>query len=375
MRRARGWGAWRRAVAAGEPKEEAGLMGVRSVPRDGARHHAPAAPEDGRAGGVAPAVQAVGVTKRFPVGGGYRQLLTFWRRTFKTALRGVDLRVERGEVFGLLGPNGAGKTTLLKVLATLVLPNEGRALVHGYDVVRQGAQAKALVGYVVADERSFYWRLTGRQNLRFFGVLNNLPRRALEARIAELAGLLDLETALDTRVLAYSTGMRQRLAIARGLLADPAVLLLDEPTRSLDPVMAARLRGFLREELAQRRGKTVLVATHSLEEVQQGRVVACGPRRTLLDGLAPGRQVRVHVEGMPPLLLSTLARLPGVERVSADGQGEGDGSTALDVTLADPRRDTPGVLEAIIRAGGRVTFCGPREVSLGDLLRHLLAEA
>jgi ABC-type methionine transport system ATPase subunit len=152
-----------------------------------------------------------------------------------TALDGLDLEVGRGRVFCLLGPNGAGKTTLIKVLATLVLPDGGRASVAGYDVALEPGPAKNAVGYAVSDERSFYWRLTGRQNLEFFGALYGLGGPARDRRIDELLRLAGLEEAADLRFNGYSTGMRQMLAFARALLADAAILLVDEPTRSLDP--------------------------------------------------------------------------------------------------------------------------------------------
>jgi ABC-2 type transport system ATP-binding protein len=236
----------------------------------------------------APAILAENLVKRYPVFRGFRELLLkpFGRRTV-TALDGLDLEVGRGRVFCLLGPNGAGKTTLIKILATLVLPDGGRASVDGRDVAREPGPAKAAVGYAVADERSFYWRLTGRQNLEFFGALYGLRGTARDRRIDELLRLAGLEAAAALRFNAYSTGMRQMLAFARALLADAAILLVDEPTRSLDPQAADRIRTFLRGELAGRQGKTILWATHDLGEaadyaddiavIHRGRIRLRGP--------------------------------------------------------------------------------------------------
>jgi ABC-2 type transport system ATP-binding protein len=242
-----------------------------------------------------PAILAESLIKRYPVYRRFRELLRhpFDRRTV-TALNGLDLRVERGRVFCLLGPNGAGKTTLIKILATLVLPDGGRAGVDGHDVARDPAAAKSAVGYAVNDERSFYWRLTGRQNLEFFGALYGLAGQARDRRIAEVLKLAGLEEAADLRFNAYSTGMRQMLAFARALLADAAILLVDEPTRSLDPLAADRIRAFLRDELAGRRGKTVLWATHDLGEaadyaqdiavISKGRIRLRGQAASLAGG-------------------------------------------------------------------------------------------
>jgi ABC-2 type transport system ATP-binding protein len=214
-----------------------------------------------------PAILAEKLVKRYPVFRGFRDLALrpFDRRT-TTALDGLDLRVEPGRAFCLLGPNGAGKTTLIKVLSTLVLPDGGRAAVDGHDVERDPGPVKRAIGYALNDERGFYWRLTGRQNLEFFGALHGLRGGAGARRIEEVLRLTGLEAAADNRFNAYSTGMRQMLAFARALLADAGVLLVDEPTRSLDPLAADRVRSFLRRELVEAGGKTVFWATHDLAE-------------------------------------------------------------------------------------------------------------
>jgi len=214
-----------------------------------------------------PAILAENLVKRYPVFRGFKDLVLrpFDRRT-TTALDGLDLVVEPGRVFCLLGPNGAGKTTLIKVLSTLVLPDGGRAAVDGHDVEREPVLVKRAIGYALADERGFYWRLTGRQNLEFFGALHGLRGAAGAGRVDEVLRLTGLEAAADTRFNAYSTGMRQMLAFARALLADTGVLLVDEPTRSLDPRAADRVRNFLRRDLVEAGGKTVFWATHDLSE-------------------------------------------------------------------------------------------------------------
>jgi len=242
-----------------------------------------------------PALLVERLVKRYPVVRGFRELALrpFDRRTV-TALDGLDLEVGRGRVFCLLGPNGAGKTTLIKILATLVLPDAGRAAVAGHDVAREPGPAKEAVGYAVGDERSFYWRLTGRQNLEFFGALYGLKGPSRDRRIDELLHVAGLEEAAGLRFNSYSTGMRQMLAFARALLADADILLVDEPTRSLDPQAADRIRSFLRDDLARGRGKTILWATHDLGEaadcaddiavISRGRVRLRGPAAALAAG-------------------------------------------------------------------------------------------
>jgi len=205
------------------------------------------------------AVETCSLTKRF------RARWPLGRHRPVDALQDVTLRVEAGEVFGLLGPNGAGKTTLLKILATLLLPSGGEARVLGADVVRQPALVRRRVALVTGDERACYWRLSGRDNLIFFaGLLGCAPGEARRRAEAAL-GQVGLTEAADQVVARYSTGMRQRLLLARALLGGPPVLCLDEPTRSLDPQAAEAFRALVRR-LASTEGRTVLLATHDFEE-------------------------------------------------------------------------------------------------------------
>ena len=185
-----------------------------------------------------------------------------------TALRNVSLRISRGTCLGLLGPNGAGKTTLLKLIGGLIFPSEGSIRVDGCDTHNQNQQVREKVGFVLNEERSFYWRLTGRQNLKFFGMLEDLPRNVLRSRVSQLLGFVGLADAADRRVSNYSCGMRQRLAIARGLLKDPEVLILDEPTKSLDPLGAEELRSLIMRKIRDKDNRTLIVATHQIAEAE-----------------------------------------------------------------------------------------------------------
>jgi ABC-2 type transport system ATP-binding protein len=180
------------------------------------------------------------------------------------ALRDISLTVEPGEIVGLVGPNGAGKTTLIKILATVLAPTTGRASIAGHDVVTSSDGARRNLGLVLAEERSAYWRLTGRQNLEFFGVLAGLSRNDARRRAGELLELLDL-AGRDKMVFGYSAGMRSRLSLARALLARPPVLVLDEPTRSLDPLAMDAVHRLLQE--AADDGHAILLSSHQLDEV------------------------------------------------------------------------------------------------------------
>jgi ABC-2 type transport system ATP-binding protein len=191
--------------------------------------------------------------------------LNFKQRKPVHALRDISFSLPKGRVLGILGPNGAGKTTLLKILSTLILPDKGTVSVHGLTLGKDEEKIKACVGLVLDEERSFYWRLTGRQNLEFFGTLFGLDKVSLGSRINELLELFEIEYA-DKRFDSYSTGMRRRLALTRAVLHDPALLLLDEPTKSLDFTSSLNLRKFIKESLVRSQGKTAIFTTHVMEE-------------------------------------------------------------------------------------------------------------
>jgi len=212
-----------------------------------------------------------------------------------TSLDSVSINVSEGEVVGLLGPNGAGKSTLIKILCTLILPTEGKAYVNGYDVVKESGQVRESLGFVTTDERSFYWRLTGRENLQFFATLHNIRSDRARKKVEELLDVVHLKGRADELFLNYSAGMKQKMAIARGLINDPIVLFMDEPTRSLDPGAAKNLRDFIKDHIVKDQGKTVFICTHQLDEAEQlcdrvailddGRIKAIGDPKELKSSL------------------------------------------------------------------------------------------
>lgn len=219
--------------------------------------------------GGEPTISISHLSKTYPVP--FARLKAFLRRKTKPpvkALRDVSFEVYRGEIFGLIGRNGAGKTTLTKIVATLVQPTLGKVTVNGFDSVHDDERVRMQVGLSGAEERSFYWRLTSEQNLLFFARLYGLGDRVAKQRITELFAQLELEDVRRKRFGELSTGNKQRLAVARALLPDPPVLLLDEPTRSLDPLAASRMRELIKTLARQAPPVTILFTSHNLAEVE-----------------------------------------------------------------------------------------------------------
>lgn len=297
------------------------------------------------------------------------------------ALRGVTLAVQRGAFFGLFGPNGAGKTTLIRILTTLTIPTRGQAQVNGWDVVHSAAQVRASLGVVFSNENSFYGRLTGQQNLEFFGALQNLPARDAQRRSDELLEFFDLTHAARLPVQAYSTGMKQKLNVARALLHNPPIIFLDEPTKGMDVLTAESLRGLLRTELVERQGKTILLTTHDLQEMEQlcdevailerGSVRAVGTPAQLIEAARPTVIYRLEIAGHANGLISTLARLPGIH--AAEVVSQSATATVLDLTLADlPNADLWAALAA---HSAHVKRLAPKEDGLVRVLKTSVEKA
>jgi len=243
-----------------------------------------------------PAVSVQNLTKTFALGRVLRRLMKNPSSKGRTeVLKGISMEVREGEVLGLLGPNGAGKTTLLEILSTLLLPTSGQVSVWGYDVVREGAEVRRVMSYCPSASENFFPRLTGIRNLEFFALLHNLSPQEAREKIRLALDLVGIDGATSVPFQQYSEGMKQRLALARALLTESPVLLLDEPTRSLDPAAQSEIRKFLRRTIVERLGKTVLLVTHSLAEAEQvcdrlaildrGRIVSIGTPSELRSSL------------------------------------------------------------------------------------------
>ncbi|WP_033440629.1 ABC transporter ATP-binding protein [Saccharothrix sp. NRRL B-16314] len=314
--------------------------------------------------------------KSFPV----RDRL-FGRSREHVAVDGLTLTVPPGSVTGLLGLNGAGKTTTIKVLATLLRPTSGTVTVDGLDVVTQARDVRQRINLIAGGERMVYARMTGRENLRYFGLLYGVPTKVLPGRVDELLDLVGLTDAGDTVVERYSRGMTQRLSIARGLVNDPAYLLLDEPTLGLDAPVARDLRRVVASLAA--RGKGVLLTSHYLTEVEElcanvhviagGRHLAEGTPAELTAATGGNRKVRVTVARHSASLAAAVAGFADRLGVTATCDPDDDGGAV--VSLSHPDDVAGPLVTAIVAAGGAVTGLELSEPSLEDAIIALAGQA
>jgi ABC-2 type transport system ATP-binding protein len=330
-----------------------------------------------------PAVRVLGLTKQFAAPRSWRNTLRHpLQRDFVTSVHDVRFDVRQGEFFGLLGPNGAGKTTLFKLLSAAVLPDSGTAVVAGYDVIKSPQQVRRALTPVLASDRTLNWRLSARENLRLYASLFGLSGRAAERRIEEVLELVRLADVGEKMLGTFSSGMAQRLSLARAFLTRPSILLLDEPTRSLDPVSARDLRQFLREEVCLRQGCTVLLATHSADEALGGlcdRVAVMNKGEVLAVGTAHRLQLEFGDERYR--MWTTDATHPVIDQLRAEGlvvsvdhsdELEGDWHR-LELVVRGGYADAAQVLNALVRQGMNVARFERVELSLAELIERVVA--
>lgn len=312
----------------------------------------------------------------------------------------LNLDIQPGELFGLLGRNGAGKTTTIRMLSTLIEPTSGHASVAGFDVTRQPTAVRASIGCVLPGERNHYWKLTARDNLRFFAAMYGVDPRREKARISEVLEIVSLSDRADERVENYSTGMRQRLALARALLHNPPVLFLDEPTGGLDVHSARSLRSLVKDLASL--GHTVLLTTHNLQEAQdlctrvaiihKGKLVAVdspdglrkrsgaadivGIRCRLPGSGAPyeSAAAAVYEDARPEMSPVPLIRtLLGDSGISVEGVANaGDWA----VTCKGPRAASyiPRLTAALFEHGWEMVECAVKQPNLEDIFVEITAD-
>ncbi|MCI0346562.1 MAG: ATP-binding cassette domain-containing protein [Chloroflexi bacterium] len=299
------------------------------------------------------------------------------------ALDGVDLEVASGEFFGLLGPNGAGKTTLIKILTTLLLPSEGSARVFGFDVERQTAQIRRIMNMVAGGEQSGYGILLVREQLWMFTQFYGLPNKEGWRRVDELIEAVGLEEQKNQRVSTLSTGQRQKMNLARGLINDPWILFLDEPTLGLDVAAARSMRELIVEWKAAVPGRTVLLTTHYMAEadelceriaiVDHGRILAIGSPEELKKRVQRESIFRIELDRLEGGA-AALARLPGV--VSASSAAGGDEAAERQVVVMNLVLEDDSVLGAVVGAlagrGSQILGLRKSEPTLEDVFVELV---
>jgi len=300
----------------------------------------------------------------------------------KHALYNISFDVRKGEIFGLLGPNGAGKTTLIKILATLLLPSSGRALIEGLDVVKDAKKVRSIIGLYLA-ESGFYYRLKIRDFLQFFGRLYGLSGIELRRRIQELLEFFQLEDKADEEINALSHGMRRKLHLARALLHNPSVLLLDEPTIGLDPISAKDLRDRLKQ--LSREGTTVLLSTHYMPEAEEycdrvlllnlGKVVAIDSPQNLIQRHGGFQVIEVLYDqkrlSMVPDRLKTLVASRLKRETDASIYVLKDGRLKVYSKNADEM--LPGLADALVQLKVQVRSITIAKPTLEDVFHKLVA--
>jgi len=316
----------------------------------------------------------------------YRELILHpFLKNELIALEDINISVKKGELFGLLGPNGSGKTTLIKILSTLILPTRGKAYVNGNDVTQHEKKVKSMIGLVVSDERSFYWRLTGKQNLLFFATLNNIPPSEAENRIKKISDLIGLEEDMYRAFQNYSSGTRQKMAIARGLLTDPEILFLDEPTRNLDPVITSALRVFVKDVLVGQSGKTVFMATNNMQEAEElcDRIAIIQKGKVKQSGTLS--EIRKTYHEKEQFIIKVKSGMRGVREliqhsdfsdnlIDLRPELHSEGSVLLDMEIDYQKENISEFIEWLVVSGFKVESCVKQELSLNELFARSVCE-
>ncbi|UCG02265.1 MAG: ABC transporter ATP-binding protein [Candidatus Heimdallarchaeota archaeon] len=298
------------------------------------------------------------------------------------ALRGVSFFVNQGEIFGLLGPNGAGKTTLIKILTTLLLPTSGTAKVNEF-TLDQDKQVKASIGAMLMGERGLYWKLTGRENLEYFGALYHVPKKVRRERIDNLIDLLELEKIADRTVETYSSGQKMKMVFARALINNAPILMLDEPTNTLDVKEARRLRKIVKEH-NESENKTIIYCTHQMYEAEElchrvaiidhGRIIALDDPEELKDGLE--QSDILSIEGtIPEEARFAVNSLPGVTSANILVKRSNNGSTEekpyLSVVCEDSRQILPDLISTLNIKGAIIRNIDKQETTLEDVFVNI----
>jgi ABC-2 type transport system ATP-binding protein len=332
------------------------------------------------------AIETHGLTKTFKSsfrspGNGIGLFRRKETRTVK-AIDNLNLEIRKGELFGLLGPNGAGKTTLVKILSTLLPPDAGTARLNGFDVVHEQMDVKKSLGTLFSvGERGFFWRLSGYRNLEFFAAIYNVPRQRRHERITEVLDLVGLEDSAFDLFQKYSGGMKRKLSLARALLPDPPVLLLDEPTTGLDAISSRHIREFVKTTLSRMQGKTVLYTTHHVEDAAQicdrvgilssGQLIACDTPEAITSMIKKDERVCIVVENITENQIKTMQTMKSVVSLTLEnGEGRpGQKQLGLELESVD---SLPVIFDFLFKEKIRLVNFRREEPTLEDAFIELI---
>ncbi len=299
------------------------------------------------------------------------------------AVKNVSFTIEPGEIFGLLGPNGAGKTTTIKMLSTLLEPTAGRAIINGYDLAERPAKVRETLGTVLTGERSIYWKLTGRENLIYFGTLYGLSRQKAKEGAQQLLDRLELTDRADELVESYSSGMKQRIALGKALIFDPPILLLDEPTVGLDPQSAHKVRELIEE--IRDEGRTILLTTHYMQEadrlcdrvaiIDNGEIIALDCPQVLKNKLEEKKLVNLTVNEWRPEIEDSIKGLEPITNIVSNFK-EQEGIWELGAHLRNGQKEAlPSLLDVLYRNGVQVQSFEVVDPTLEDVFIHLTGKS
>jgi ABC-2 type transport system ATP-binding protein len=307
---------------------------------------------------MALAIEAKGIFKTFRSG--------WWNKREKEALKGIDLQIEKGEIFGILGPNGAGKTTLLSILCTLLLPDRGNVSILDMDGLYDEHRIRKRVN-VVSGNANFLWSLTVKENLHYYGMLYGITGKEREKKVEALISLFNLEEHRNIPFDELSTGMKQRLSLAKSLINDPEILFLDEPTVGLDPDISIRIR----EEILsihKRRGMTILLTTHNMKEAEylcgriaflkEGKILATGTAETLKRMVRMGDQLKIEFKGM--ISEDELLRADGVINYGVSGN-------LCEIIVDDGERRLGNLISLLSQSGAQIKKVTLKQIDLEDV--------
>jgi len=308
-----------------------------------------------------------------------------FRKTQKsvTALDDVNFSVKKGEIFGLLGPNGAGKTTTIKAICTLIHPTSGEVYVNGHNVVKDAQRARQDLGVMLTGDRTLYWKLSGRENLEYFAALYHMGGAAAKQRIEQLLKLVGLDERQNTLVENYSTGMRIRLSFAKAILHEAPVILLDEPTMSLDPQSARLVREIIRD--LRKEGCSILLTTHYMEEADQlsdrvaiidhGKIIAMAPPRELKETVLKSEIIEIEAQNINPQVVEKLRGIPTITEVVSTIDDAAAQKGVIKVHASGGKHVIPEMLGVLVKGDVEISNVKVATPTLEDVFISLTGRA